>query len=75
MSKRKGPFTVNDDGTVTWKQRPFDIYVITGVDVNGKRFKPIRTTNWDHARMINLYRGTVWLRRDGKRYAIKKVYN
>ena len=49
-------------------------YVITGVDVKGKRFK-ITTSNWIHASGINLYRGTVWKVVDGKRKLIYRVWN
>jgi hypothetical protein len=51
-------------------------YEVTGVLVNGKRFKPIITTSLDHALSINLYRGTVWeFREDGTRKIITRVWN
>jgi len=49
-------------------------YVITGVDVRGKRFK-ITTSNYIHAMGINLYRGSVWKVEAGKRRLIKRVFN
>ena len=58
-----------------WLPEKGDVYVVTGVLVNGSRFKPIRTASWPYARGINLYRGSRWLERDGKRYLINRVYN
>lgn len=51
-------------------------YVVTGVTVNGKRFK--RTFGADGYRwamMINLWRGSVWEEKDGKRKLLKRVWN
>lgn len=51
-------------------------YVVTGVDRNGIRFKPIRTTNAIHASGINLFRGSLWEEtNDGKRKLLKRVWN
>lgn len=58
-----------------WQHQEGDIYVATGVLVNGRRFKPIRSSSWRHIQQINLYRGTKWLERDGKRYRIQTVWN
>jgi len=51
-------------------------YHVTGVLVNGKRFK-IVTPSIIHAMGINLWRGTVWSvdRTTGKRTKLKRVYN
>ncbi len=51
-------------------------YVVTGVDVYGKRFKLVYT-NYIHANCINLYRGSLWEehRATGKRKLLKRVYN
>jgi hypothetical protein len=50
-------------------------YEVTGVTVNGKRFK-IRTSNRMHAYGINLYRGTVWERlSNGHRRILRRVWN
>ena len=50
-------------------------FVITGVDVYGKRFK-IVTESRTHMHGINLYRGTKWVEEeDGKRKMIVRVYN
>lgn len=63
------------NGAAHWADEPGDVYVVTGVLPNGKRFKPIRTTSWQHAYSINLYRGTKWLERNGKRYKLQTVNN
>jgi hypothetical protein len=49
------------------------MFVITGILVNGKRFKAIRTaTPWHY----NIWRGTLWLElANGKRKKIKEYYN
>ena len=57
-----------------WTSKAGDLYKVTGVLVNGKRFKPIVTSNWFHANCINLYKGTKWLMRDGKQYLIVRSY-
>lgn len=50
-------------------------YEITGVDVDGKRFK-IATDNRIHAEGINLWRGSIWLRDpDGTRTLLRRVWN
>jgi len=36
------------------------MYKITGTLPNGKRFKPILTSNYRHAMMHNIYKGTLW---------------
>ncbi len=54
-------------------------YKVTGVTVDGKRFRPIMTTNYMHAMGINLWRGTVWVRwTEGERVfwkIVKRVWN
>jgi hypothetical protein len=50
------------------------MYVVTGVTVQGKRFR-IHTDNLMHAQCINLYRGSVWAVIDGKRKLINRVWN
>lgn len=73
--KMSNPIEFNPDGGAVWTHLPGDVYICTGVDVYGKRFPAIRTTSWPHAHSINLYRGTKWLERNGKRYRIYSVYN
>ena len=55
-------------------------YKITGVDRNGKRFK-ILTNNRMHALSINLWKGSVWIKRPkidaflfGQWKLLKRVY-
>lgn len=52
-----------------------DGYVVTGRLVTGQRFRPIRTDNQRHALGINLFNGSVWLVRDGKRILVRRVVN
>lgn len=68
------PITKHNDGTVSWEWHPDDKYLATGVLRNGKRFKGI-TGTYQTIRGINLWRGTKWLLRNGKRYKIQSVYN
>ena len=49
-------------------------YIITGIDVNHKRFK-IHSNNWLYINMINCYRGSIWEVINGKRKLIKRIYN
>ena len=51
------------------------VYVVTGTDPRGKRIMPIRTLNKMHAMCINVYNGSVWEERNGKRTRIKRVFN
>ena len=47
-------------------------YCITGKLVNGKRFNPIYTlTPWHY----NIFNGSVWLLKDGKRKLVKRIVN
>lgn len=51
-----------------------DTFLVTGVDRNGKRF----SRSFKHMTFIygiNLWRGSRWLVRDGKRKLISRVYN
>jgi hypothetical protein len=52
-----------------------DTYHVTGTLVNGRRFPPIVTRNPIHALGINLWHGSVWQIRDGKRHLVKRVSN
>ena len=51
------------------------VYIVTGTDPHGRRIMPIRTLNKMHAMNINLYNGSVWEERNGKRKRIKQVFN
>ncbi len=49
------------------------IYIVTGVDKNGKRFK-LGPTSLFHAMNINLWSGSVWEQTPaGKRKLLKRV--
>lgn len=67
-------FTHDGPGLVSWIARPDDLYVVTGVKRDGKRFA-LTTSSWLYASSINLYRGSKWLYRGGKRKLIIGVYN
>lgn len=58
----------------SWVQIAGDSYLVTGVDRRGKRFK-IRCATWQHADCINVWQGTKWLLRNGKRIKIQSVCN
>ena len=58
----------------SWTSKATDIYHVTGITVDGKRFR-IVTPNWYHAAGINLYRGSRWLVRNNKRTLISRCYN
>lgn len=48
-------------------------FVITGIDRNGKRFKPIKTNTPQH---YNIYKGSLWkITENGKRKLVKRYYN
>lgn len=50
-------------------------YIVTGVQYRStKRFR-IVTSSFLHAICINLWRGSVWEVKGGKRKLIKRVYN
>lgn len=49
-------------------------YIITGVDRNNKRFR-YEYNNYQYISMINIYRGSIWIKENNKRTLIKRVYN
>lgn len=51
-----------------------DTFLVTGVNRDGRRFR-IKTTSAQLAMGINLWRGSKWLVRNGKRKLISRVYN
>jgi hypothetical protein len=68
--------TRDANGTLSWDADDFVAYEATGVDVHGRRFRPIRRQSWMHAQGINLYRGTRWgVRADGSRTALERIFN
>jgi hypothetical protein len=68
------PIHKDNAGQSVWVHLQGDIYLVTGVDRNGKRFR-ITTNTWQHACGINLWRGTKWLVRGKKRFKIQSVFN
>jgi hypothetical protein len=61
-------------GSASWTHEKGDEYLVTGVDRSGKRFRRA-CASWALARGINLWRGTKWLVRNGKRYKISTTTN
>lgn len=59
---------------VAWTHQRGDQYVVTGVDVRGRRFKQTYG-NWWQAEAINIWRGTRWLVRQGRRLRLQTVRN
>lgn len=62
------------DGRKTWNFVSGDSYRVTGVDARGKRFR-IDTNSVSHMSGINVYRGSKWLVRMGRRWLINRIYN
>ena len=58
----------------SWIAEANDKYVVTGVDRAGKRFKSVYS-RWVMASGINVWQGSKWLARGGKKYLIQRVYN
>lgn len=55
--------------------KPGDKFIVTGYYyLTNKKFRFVYA-NWHLANSINLWRGHVWLLRDGKRKLLKKVWN
>lgn len=73
--KAEPPVTRSPDGSVSWQHTLGDMYEVTGTLRDGRRFRPLRYSEWVHARGINLWRGSKWLVRDGKRHLIQSVAN
>lgn len=61
-------------GVATWDPQAGDLYVVTGRTRNGRRFRQT-WASWGQASRINLWRGSRWLLRDGKRYLISRTTN
>ena len=62
-----------------WHSQPDDYYLVTGIKRDGRRFS-MKFKHWEHAKAINLWRGSVWLWRydeEGKRKRrlVKRVSN
>lgn len=59
-------------GRVYWNERAGDKYVITGVELDGKRFRVV-SSSWNYIKGVNAVRGTRWLMRNGKKWKIQSV--
>jgi hypothetical protein len=70
----KSPVEYTSKGA-NWRQQNGDKYVVTGVTKKGIRMEPVTTTSWPHARGINVFNGSKWLVRGGKRHLIQRVVN
>lgn len=71
---RNAIFSKNPAGQTVWREQAGDKYAVTGVRVDGSRFKG-ECASWHYCKGINLYRGTRWLIRNGRRYKIEEVWN
>jgi hypothetical protein len=68
-------FKVNGS-EISWEPNPNDHYRITGIyGPRGNKLAPIQSKDWNYIRHINVYKGTFWLVRNGKRYKIQTVVN
>lgn len=54
---------------------PHPTYLITGIDCRGKRFRKNCGTNQTYALAHNVWRGTLWAVRNGKRKKIHTWWN
>lgn len=50
-------------------------YLITGIDRSGRRFRKNCGSNLMYARAHNVWRGTLWQVKDGKRKLIQTWWN
>ncbi len=74
MAKRTERPVQHANGKAVWTHIPGDKYLVTGVDRNGRRFRQVWSA-WQQASGINLWRGTKWLLRNGKRHRISTTTN
>ena len=65
--------TEND--VFTWTKKAGDLYHVTGRLSSGKRFKRMVFVNFYHARAFNVWNGTLWLVRNGKRKRVMRWFN
>jgi len=68
------PLVRNPDGTVSWMAQEGDTYLVTGTAGNGRRFSRV-CPSWAYAAAINIWRGSRWLLRGGRRYRINTTVN
>ena len=51
-------------------------FSVTGTDVNGRRNKPVNTSNFAHAKGQNFYNGTFWgVWPNGQRTLLWEIWN
>lgn len=78
ITTKRGDRVVNpithSNGQATWLPRSGDMFVVTGTRCDGQRFT-LTVKSWAHARAINVWRGSKWLLRDGKRWLIQRINN
>jgi len=63
-----------ENGNKVWESKAGDSYLVTGKDKSGKRFR-VTYDSWHTANCINLWEGSKWLVRDGKKHLIVRVVN
>ena len=73
-TRPRNPLTRNPDGTVSWTAQEGDRYLVTGTDRNGRRFRRV-CPSWAYAAAVNLWRGSRWLLRDGRKFRINTTRN
>lgn len=71
---KDNPIEHKPDGTAEWEHQEGDIYCATGILRNGKRFQAIRSPLWAYINGLNLFNGSKWLERNGKRYRIQRIF-
>lgn len=59
---------------MTWTHQAGDRYLVVGELRNGAKFRD-EYANPHYAMAINLYRGRVYVVRDGRRWLLKTVWN
>lgn len=69
----KSPFEIQG-GARKWFHKPGDKYIVAGVLYSGTRFRD-EYSDWKTAFSINVWRGSKWLLRDGRRYLIQRITN
>lgn len=78
ITTKRGGHAVNpitrSNGQATWMPRSGDMFVVTGTRCDGQRFT-LTVKSWAHARAINVWRGSKWLLRDGRRWLIQRIKN
>lgn len=62
------------EGKLSWTHIQGDKYKATGTDLNGRRFC-ITSESWQHISGINVWRGSKWLLRGGRKFLIQTIRN